>query len=251
MWTALELIMCILSILLMLHWFRKQEGFTRSSVSCDAFDAPHVQEYELLTFDMARLQADLAFLKPMLTEHSIVLDVGCGTGRHVHELTDQVNIVGLDKSMAMVKYARRKHPHQFSCGDAMLTDTFVPESFTHILCLYYTVYYMPNKRAFFENMITWLMPGGYLVLHVAKTWKYGPPANWVRPGVTYRGVMKAPYFRERITRQHELKVRHTVFMEPKETLIDSATSIGFIVDQVYQYDHNDWLYVLQKPAWDL
>jgi SAM-dependent methyltransferase len=237
-----------------MHWFKRpRESYTGPISVCEAYDAQHAEEYDMLIFDLEKMHAELDFITPMLTPESRVLDIGCGTGRHVHALcANGVNATGMDKSIDMVKYARQKYPHQFECGNAMSIGTYVPEHFSHILCLYFTAYYMENKNTMFHNMNTWLEPGGLLILHLSKSWKYGPPPSFTRPGVRYKCAYKHPYHRETIHRAHHTKkITHTVYMEPKEAMLNHALRNGFTVHSVYDYlppYQDQWMYVLQKSA---
>jgi SAM-dependent methyltransferase len=67
----------------------------------------------------------------------------------------------------MVEKSKTKNPDvQIKCGDVNQSMVYEPGSFTHILCLGFTIYQFPDKRRFFQNCYTWLKPGGYLVIHL-------------------------------------------------------------------------------------
>ena len=54
--------------------------------------------------------------------------------------------VGLDKSAAMVNAAKYKYNDcEFKQGDAMDFMNFDKESFSHITCLYFTIYYIKDN----------------------------------------------------------------------------------------------------------
>jgi hypothetical protein len=49
---------------------------------------------------------------------------------------------------------------------------FEKGTFSHILCTYFTIYQMEDKRTFFKNCYHWLMPNGYLILHLVERNKF-------------------------------------------------------------------------------
>ena len=81
----------------------------------------------------------------------------------------------------MIKKAKENYPeYDFVQGDAMNAMQFQPNSFTHITCLYFTIYYIKDKTLFFNNCMKWLMGGGYLVVHLVDKYMFDtiiPAAN--------------------------------------------------------------------------
>jgi SAM-dependent methyltransferase len=129
---------------------------------------------------------------------SVVLDIGCGTGHHVAKLSSKnLEVIGIDVSPSMIKQAMEKYPtHKFMIGDALNESQFAPSTFTHILCLYFTIYYFEDKRRFFDNCMEWLMPGGYLVIHLVDRERFDPI---LPPGNPLYIVSPQKYAKKRIT----------------------------------------------------
>lgn len=129
---------------------------------------------------------------------SVVLDIGCGTGHHVAKLNSKnLEVIGIDISPSMIKQAMEKYPtHKFIIGDALNESQFAPSTFTHILCLYFTIYYFEDKRRFFDNCMEWLMPGGYLVIHLVDRERFDPI---LPPGNPLYIVSPQKYAKKRIT----------------------------------------------------
>ena len=129
---------------------------------------------------------------------SVVLDIGCGTGHHVAKLNSKnLQVIGIDISPSMIKQAMEKYPtHKFMIGDALNESQFAPSTFTHILCLYFTIYYFEDKRRFFDNCMEWLMPGGYLVIHLVDRERFDPI---LPPGNPLYIVSPQKYAKKRIT----------------------------------------------------
>lgn len=136
------------------------------------------------------------------TSKSVIADIGCGTGHHVDSLTkydNNLEIIGVDISPSMIKKAKEEFPHlsnQFVVGDGLDGTMFKPNSLTHILCLYFTIYYMQDKMRFFYNCMNWLMPGGYLILHLVDKDKFDPI---LPPGNPLYIISPQKYAKERIT----------------------------------------------------
>ena len=143
----LAILLAILCILAFLHLFStRKESFSCSYTQ--AFDKQHVEMYDFLLYDAIKQDQEIMFLDPVLNESSMVLDVGCGKGHHVHDLQKRgIQAMGIDTSQAMIK-AAKTYPYDFLIGDAQNTSMFSSDTFTHILCMYYTIYYMKDKKKF-------------------------------------------------------------------------------------------------------
>jgi SAM-dependent methyltransferase len=117
----------------------------------------------------------------------------------------------------MVSKAKENYPElEFKQGDVLDTMIFGANSFTHITCLYFTIYYIKNKRLFFENCIHWLRPGGYLALHLVDRDNFDPilPA-----GDPFGIVSPQKYAKKRIT---STVVKFNGFDYKSEFNIDTA-----------------------------
>ena len=69
----------------------------------------------------------------------------------------------------MIKKAKQNYPefaNNFIHGDVIDINVLKPNSLTHINCMDFTIYYIQNKQMFFQNCMNWLMPGGYLLIHL-------------------------------------------------------------------------------------
>jgi SAM-dependent methyltransferase len=218
------------------------------------------------------------------TVKSSILDVGSGTGHHVGKLNSLgYNTIGIDISPRMVAKSKENYPTStFIIGDVMKSLAFNQNQFTHILCLYFTIYYLKNKRQFFDNCYSWLMPGGYLVLHLVDKNKF----DTILPvGDVFTIVSPQKYADKRITstvakfNNYDYKSNfefenddnvnfietfknkntgkiikniHELYMENQPTILSKARDAGFIlVSKINmskcQYNYQ-YLYILQKPS---
>ena len=219
------------------------------------------------------------------TSESIILDIGCGTGHHVNEFSNlKLKAIGLDISEDMVQKSKENYPKcEFKQGDILNPIAFPAGHFTHITCLYFTLYYFKDKRLFFQNCMNFLKPGGYLVIHLVNRNKFDPI---LPPGNPLIAISPQRYAKERITStkikfndfsydadfqldpktntatfvekfknmNDDKKVRknvHTFYMETQEEILNQAKDAGFLLDSKidlisvsYEYQY---LYILTKP----
>lgn len=161
----------------------KKEGFEQSDqflikTNEEIYDDFYTDIYDYLVFNNIKTKYEVGEIinKSSPSEESIILDVGCGTGHHVAQIAENnLNIIGIDISPSMVKKAKENYPdYDFKVADALYNGSFAPSSFTHILCLYFTIYYMKDKMRFFNNCMDWLMPGGFLIIHLVNRDMFDP-----------------------------------------------------------------------------
>ena len=180
------IILCVLLIILLINnRFKKhrgEEAFTQNEkyvlkTNNDIYDDFYCQIHDTIHLPEQRMDFELIQLLEMTqpsTNHSVILDIGSGTGHLVNELVKAgYNTYGVDKSKAMIEYADKKYPKcYYSHGDVMEPMLFEKSTFTHILCTYFTIYELENKRTFFRNCYYWLMSNGYLIIHLVEPTKF-------------------------------------------------------------------------------
>ena len=269
----------------------KKEGFEKNDHfknknSEDLYDNFYVDIYDDLVYNTLKDDYEIGSIvnKTTPTSESIMLDVGCGTGHHVGKLTEQgLNVTGIDKSESMIQKAKTNYPNSnFIQGNIMDLQQFKNNSFTHILCLYFTIYYFQNKQAFFNNCMEWLMPGGYLVIHLVNRDHFDPilpvanplyivsPQKYAKERITSSKVTFDDFiynanfeldktnnigkFREKFKFKNNGKVRtkeHIFYMESQNHILSRAQNAGFIIggkiDLVKCAYENQYLYILVKP----
>ena len=251
----------------------------------NVYDDFYVQIYDDLVFSKLKNDYEIGEIinKTSPTSESYILDIGSGTGHHVSSLEAHgYKAIGIDRSPAMVKKAKETYPElDYQQADALSSMTFPPNTFTHITCLYFTLYYMQDKRQFFDNCMKWLAPGGFLSIHLVDRAKFDPilPA-----GNPFNLVSPQDYAEERINStvvnfdQFEYKANfelkeeedkaflietfkkpngsvrknnHQFYMETQKDILSMAKNVGFIlhakIDMLRcQYVHQ-YIYILKKP----
>lgn len=228
-------LICILLAVLVTFSKPKRVDPKRAKYS-PAYNRSHAEDYDMIVYDSIRNKAELACFSSTLTSQSNVLDVGSGTGHHVNALRRKgVNAVGLDNSSEMILRSKQKYPHVYVEGDALNMSTFPAESFSHITCFYYTLYYLKHKKRFFQNVHHWLIPGGFLILHVSTKWMYGPTST-LTGSIQYTSHHTNRLHRECVTK-HGISqyYEHTIYMESEDRVVEMAKQAGFIVHSIYPY----------------
>jgi SAM-dependent methyltransferase len=271
--------------------FNIKEGYEQNDTFLfkkgpEIYDGFYATIYDQLVFNNLKDDYEITQIvnRTTPTSASVILDVGSGTGHHVAKMSEKgLNAVGIDNSQAMVKQAKENYPqYDFQLGSALDINQYKNNSFTHILCLYFTIYYFENKETFFNNCMEWLMPGGYLILHLVDREKFGPI---LPPGNPLYIVSPQKYAKERITHTkitfnnfvytsnfnleankdvatfeekfkfNDGKVRkqeHLFYMEDSQDILTKAADAGFIVqgkiDLVSCAYPNQYMYILVKPS---
>ncbi len=292
-WTKTAIVMGIVLVILMIvnKSAIYKEGFVQREKyilkqGTDIYDDFYSSIYDELVYDNVKNDFEVGEIRRLVkpTERSRVLDVGSGNGHHVNLLEKSgYKVEGVDKSGAMVKSAKKKYPScKFKQGDVLESMLYPKNSFSTITCLYFTIYYINDKQLFLQNCYNWLMPGGYLVLHLVNRDKFDPILNSADP---LHLVSAQKYAKKRITNSlvkfkdfqykanfdldksknlaefdetfkddtsgHVRQNKHKLHMETQKHILGIAKNIGFIlqgkVDMVttqYQYQY---LYLLYKP----
>lgn len=268
--------------------FTQKEEFTTKTDVSGIYDDFYANIYDYLVYNEVKNEYEIGEIvsKTHITQDSRVLDVGSGTGRHVGEMITQHNISaeGIDISPQMVAKSKENYPTAtFKLGDIMDKSVYHPGQFTHIMCLYFTIYYMKDKALFFRNCLTLLKPGGYLIIHLANRDKFDPI---LPPGNPLVAISPQRYAKERITTTkikfndfqydsrfevdkptnsatfvekfksdidgHVRTNEHSFYMETQDAILKQAQNEGFILDSkidllkvAYEYQY---LYILVKHS---
>jgi SAM-dependent methyltransferase len=161
------------------------EGFTVESVKehyTDIYDKFYSNIYDQLFNSGLKNEFEIYNIKKYsMDEYSSkkkinVLDAGCGTGGHLKVLDKYgYKCIGLDKSRPMLKKTAKLNPGvQLVLGDFHNKSVFPKRKFTHITCLFYTIYYSDNPNKVFRNFNYWLEPKGYLCVHLVEPKNFDP-----------------------------------------------------------------------------
>ena len=296
-WTKILLFLAFLFIIVLFFKNVKSsekvtEGFEQNDqflfkTGNDVYDKFYAEIYDYLVYNNYKDDYEVGEIinKTTPTSSSKILDIGCGTGNQVVNFSSKgYEVLGIDISPSMINKAIEKYPnYNFKVADALNKDNFNSNTFTHITCLYFTIYYFQNKRQLLENIYRWLMPGGYFIVHLVDRKMFDPI---LPPGNPLLMVSPQRYAKERITTtkvkfdgfsysakfdldekqdiakfnekfkmddgSKSRKNEHILYMPEKEEIINEIQNVGFIsygiVDLINcQYEYQ-YLYIFTKPT---
>ena len=246
----------------------------------------YAQIYDYLVFSNVKDDYEISEIMSKTNPSNVskVLDIGCGTGHHVGTLCEKgIDVIGIDISPSMISRSKTTYPNcNFKVADATNGDAFTSKSFTHILSLYFTIYYIENKQQFIQNCYNWLMPGGYFILHLVDRDMFDPilpsgnpltlvsPQKYAKKRITSSTVKFTEFaynaefkldeqnniaqFVEKFKNDNDGKVRkneHTMYMPESQEIVDEAIHIGFTLEGKVdllqcQYEYQ-YLYIFIKP----
>jgi ubiquinone/menaquinone biosynthesis C-methylase UbiE len=292
-WYKLIIILALILIsnYMLKHSYNKLEGFKNSegqkekfkenSEVEDIYDKEYSELYDDLVLNGIKIDYELGkILEIMGNKNKKLLDVGCGTGEHIGKLSNMnIECTGLDLSKHMIEKAKNKFSKPtYDVGDVDNSMRYVESSFDGILCTYFTIYYIKNKRQFFDNTYKWLKPGGYLFLHLVDRENFDTLMNISNP-ISLVNIQD--YVKDRITSsvaefndfsykaKFNLNGRNTTFeetfkfksgnvrknvhnldMESQKEIISYAKESGYSLHKTIDLGNtkykNEYLYVLQK-----
>jgi SAM-dependent methyltransferase len=293
---AMIIMIVILFILQSVRGNAKYEGFQQKEPfvterNSKAYDGFYAEIYDRLYKTESRSEKDaLNVIKATQPdkEHSTFLDVGCGTGCLVDALKRQgYNAVGVDYSEAMIEVGKERRPKtcggaSLKKGDALDSLLFDRGVFSHILCLERTIYEMEDKIAFLRNCKHWLIPGGYLLLHLVEPDKYNAIVPLGKPDgldsvpmrktdgtritdtaidfvdFKYKSSYDFSELKRGVVTQTETftdsassRVRqneHTFFMTDSKSIVDDARYCGFVLmgESVAENDPHQKVFILKS-----
>jgi SAM-dependent methyltransferase len=291
-------------ILMMTNYGRKHvEGFKenkkKSSSDFDMrdemteiYDDFYVNIYDDMVFSKGKNDYEIGKLIELTKPKPkcFFLDIGSGTGHHVSSLQAHgYKAEGIDISPSMVNKAKETYPDlNFKVADALNTSLYPAGTFEQITCFYFTLYYMKDKKKLFDNCIKWLVPGGYLSIHLVNRDKFDPiipagnPFNIVSPQkYAKKRIMtttvkfddfeyKSKFdIKETVMNKDEpnafmietfknvkdgsvRKHEHKIYMLTQAEVLDIAKDAGFIIhakiDLLPCQYDNQYIYILQKPT---
>lgn len=319
-WIVLLLLLCWLYKWIQLQK-KKKEGFQSqfkqseyqqkepflTKEGKDVYDSFYSHIYDQLVYNSQLVDYEVnATLKA--GNPSLILDIGSGTGHVVKKLSDalsssststnpssisnpsststssssSIKIIGLDLSQDMINKAKEYYPTlTFQQGNALNDKLFSSNTFSHITCFYFTIYYMKDKETFFHNCMKWLQPGGHLLIHMVDRQMFDPiippsnplliltPQRYAKKRITQSKVVfdqfdyqsnfdvqdtkntatftEKFYNRDGTVRKNE----HQMWMPTEDSMIDMAESIGFELETEINliqvgYEYNK-LVILVKP----
>ncbi len=156
-----------------------------------------------------------------------LLDVACGTGKHLELLRESFEVEGLDLSPELLDVARERLPDvRFHCAD--MRDFRVPARFDVITCLFSAIGYMTaldDVACAIRTMADHLVPGGLLIVEPWFT-----PDQWM-PNTAHAMFIDEP----------ELKIArvNTSFVDGRVSIFDLHHLIGTPEGTTHVVEHHE------------
>jgi len=248
------------------------------------YDDFYCSVYDTLSRTGSRSEWELMKVLKMTepsTSQSVFLDVGCGCGYKVDQLRQAgYRAYGLDISPDMVKRAKEMYPEiHITEGDVLNPMVFDKSIFSHILCTHFTIYEIENKANFFRNCHAWMIPNGYLILHLVdpasfhavvpvskNKWRPKDPHSRLTDTLVkfddfhyhaHYSFSASPevVFTETFTDMETGKIRKNeqmLYMESIRDILGTASQCGFVFQAKVEMtdgickDANQFLYVLER-----
>jgi ubiquinone/menaquinone biosynthesis C-methylase UbiE len=142
-----------------------------------------------------------------------VLDVACGTGKHIEFLKDHYEAEGLDLNSDLLEIARERCPDTLF-HEADMTSFELGKKYDVVACLFSSIGYVQSKErlnAAVSAMAAHLVPGGLLIVE-----------PWIWPGKYWKGKLVS-----NVTDQEKLKISWMYIQE--QVNMTSVFNIHYLV----------------------
>lgn len=154
-----------------------------------------------------------------------VLDVACGTGKHMQYLLEDFEVEGLDLDENLLALARQRVPEAvFHHGD--MVDFDLGKRFDVIICLFSSIGYVKTKERLHRAiscMANHLHPGGLLIVE-----------PWIKPDEFSPGTVHAKFIDEpelKLARVNNSSVEGSISILDMHYLIGTPGSIDHYVEK--------------------
>ncbi len=176
-----------------------------------------------------------------------LLDVGCGTGRHLEAFRRYFEVSGVDASAAMLRVARRRLGPRVPLWRADMRSLDLGERFDVIVCLFSAIGYLLTRRdrdralrRFYDHLVPgglllvegWILPERFRGTHPHLLTYDGPDVKVARLSLTTRrrdrSYLEMHYLvAEEGGRIRHVAERHVNALVPREELLGSFARAGF------------------------
>jgi SAM-dependent methyltransferase len=181
------------------------------------------------------------------TQGDRLLDVACGTGKHLACLGDGFTATGIDLDPKMIEIASRRLPKVAFHVDDMVTFK-LDQTYDVILCLFSSIGYVRTSarlQAAIRNMAHHLAPGGVLIVE-----------PWFSGETFQGGTVHATYVDKpdlKITRMNISTVEHGVSVMDFHYLIGTREEIEYLVErhELGLFEHDEYWAAFEAAGLDV
>ena len=164
-------------------------------------------------------------IQKLLPKARTLLDVGCGTGRHLEQLQNHFQVQGLELQQGFIDIARsRCTAISFHQGD--MTDFDLGMKFDVVTCLFAAISYvktLENLKKAVSCMASHLEPEGILIVE-----------PWLFPDEYWTDKLSAEFINQddlKITRMFITKLEGRVSVYDIHYLVGSSSGIEYFVER--------------------
>jgi SAM-dependent methyltransferase len=203
--------------------------------------------YDLL-YSWKDYDAEARRLHELIQEHNpgakTLLDVACGTGKHIELLTQHYDVAGIDIAPEFVTLARERNPNA-EISQADMIDFELDRTFDAITNLFSAIGYVPDEGALDRTMATMaahLNPGGVLLVE-----------PWLHPdGYTtdHFGSLFAEDEAMAITRMNIAERKGDLSIMDMHHLVGSKDGIDHFVErhELMLFTHDRYMEAVEKAG---
>jgi ubiquinone/menaquinone biosynthesis C-methylase UbiE len=234
----------------------------------EKFDQIYVKLHNI-TFQNKKLcsyiinQIDQKTIKNKWNKKNInILESGCGTGTTYSYLYNKYkNVIGIDQSNEFLKCSKITTPTgNFIHGNLLESKLFDPAYFSHILCLFDTIYHNEDHKTILMNFKYWLKPKGILAITIYDKDLLDPaPRDYsqyfkdkqgVKHSLTYfdefthdawwnnSTATSIEYHEKYVLENKKKKINtHKLFIPNKKTMIKKITDCGFKLTYIIDFKY--------------
>lgn len=205
--------------------------------------------YDALDSSESERFANLAqsLLETYAPQSKTVLELGCGTGTILKQLSNTYQVSGLDSSKAMLDIARKKLPDTPLFQTRM--ETFdLKQSYDAILCMYDSINHLPHKDDWlktFKQVALHLHPNGYFIFDmntVKRLLSFQSPHNLLN-GYIYEFEDGLFTLEAEAVSNHQTNFIIRIFEEQgngsytlfEDTMLQTSFSVGAVKDMLTPY----------------
>ena len=197
--------------------------------------------------EVGRIQTFIQKYQQPKPEHPTLLDVACGTGKHLAFFKEDFDCTGVDLDANMLKVARERYPDiSFHEGD--MRDFQLDQSFDVITCLFSSIGYVKaveKLQQTIQNFTGHLRKGGLVIVEPSFF------AENIQPDTVHALFVNEPNLK--IARMNITRVQGQIILWDFHYLIATLDGVEHVVEhhELAMFTHQEYTNAFQKAGLDV